>query len=259
MTARLLFMSASTPVSSEPAARPPTLPPALNVDALDRLLTPLNTEQLLRQVILDAFPGRAVVTTSFGAESAVLLALIAGIEPAMPVVFLDTGYLFAQTLTYRDRLVHHLGLTDVRTVAPDPDDLAREDPKGDLHKHDPDRCCRLRKDIPLEAALAGFDVWISGRKRFHGGVRGSLPRIEVDGRYLKVNPLADWSEAAIARAFAETGLPYHPLVEQGFTSIGCFPCTEPSGTGGYSRAGRWPGSDKTECGIHIAKGNRNLS
>ena len=199
-------MSTSTPVSSEPAAPPPSLPTALNIDALDRLLAPLNTEQLLRQVILDAFPGRTVVTTSFGAESAVLLALIAGIAPATPVVFLDTGYLFAQTLTYRDRLVDHLGLTDVRTVIPDPDDLAREDPKGDLHKHDPDRCCRLRKDIPLENALGGFDVWISGRKRFHG----------------------------------------------------CFPCTEPTGDGGYSRAGRWTGSDKTECGIHTPKVRRNL-
>ena len=246
-------MSPSTPVLPEPPAHPPALPPALNIDAVDRLLSPLNTEQLLRQVIVDAFPGRAVVTTSFGAESAVLLALIAGIDP--PVVFLDTGYLFAQTLTYRDRLVRHLGLTDVRTVTPNPDDLAREDPKGDLHKHDPDRCCRLRKDIPLENALAGFDVWISGRKRFHGGDRASLPRIEVDGRYLKVNPLADWSEDAIAKAFAGAGLPRHPLVEHGFTSIGCFPCTDPSGNGGYSRAGRWPGSDKTECGIHAPKGH----
>ena len=252
-------MSASTPVLPEPAARPPALPPALNIDAVDRLLSPLNAEQLLRQVIVDAFPGRAVVTTSFGAESAVLLALIAGIDPSTPVVFLDTGYLFAQTLSYRDRLVRHLGLTDVRTVTPDPDDLAREDPMGNLHKHDPDRCCRLRKDIPLENALAGFDVWISGRKRFHGGDRASLPRVEVDRRYLKINPLADWSEDAIAQAIAETGLPAHPLVEHGFTSIGCFPCTEPSGTGGYSRAGRWPGSDKTECGIHITKNDRSLS
>lgn len=252
-------MSASTPVFPEPTLQPPTLPPALDIDALDRLLAPLNTEQLLRQVILDAFPGRTVVTTSFGAESAVLLALISGIAPATPVVFLDTGYLFAQTLTYRDRLVHHLGLTDVRTVVPDPDDLAREDPKGDLHKYDPDRCCRLRKDIPLETALAGFDVWISGRKRFHGGDRATLPRVEVDGRYLKVNPLADWSEAAIARAFAETGLPPHPLVEHGFSSIGCFPCTEPSGIGGYSRTGRWAGSNKTECGIHMSRNNRDLS
>lgn len=252
-------MSASTPVFPEPTLQPPTLPPALDIDALDRLLAPLNTEQLLRQVILDAFPGRTVVTTSFGAESAVLLALIAGIAPATPVVFLDTGYLFAQTLTYRDRLVHHLGLTDVRTVVPDPDDLAREDPKGDLHKYDPDRCCRLRKDIPLETALAGFDVWISGRKRFHGGDRATLPRVEVDGRYLKVNPLADWSEAAIASTFAEAALPAHPLVEHGFSSIGCFPCTEPSGIGGYSRTGRWAGSNKTECGIHMSRNNRDLS
>ncbi|MAN79698.1 MAG: phosphoadenylyl-sulfate reductase [Rhodospirillaceae bacterium] len=247
------------PSTSGPSASPSpaTLPPALNIGALDRLLAPLNTDQLLRQVIVDAFPSRTVVTTSFGAESAVLLTLIAKTDPATPVVFLDTGYLFAQTLTYRDELVRHLGLTDVRTITPDPGDLAREDPEGDLHKHDPDRCCRLRKHLPLENALAAFDVWISGRKRFHGGDRASLPRVEIDGRYLKVNPLADWSEAAIARAFTDTGLPRHPLIEHGFTSIGCFPCTEPSGTGGYSRAGRWPGRDKTECGIHAPNGRYN--
>lgn len=256
MTARLFLMPTSTPASAEPTTRSSTLPPALNIAALDRLLAPLNTEQLLRQVILDAFPGRVVVTTSFGAESAVLLNLIAGIDPATPVVFLDTGYLFAQTLAYRDLLVHRLGLTDVHTVTPNPDDLAREDPTGDLHKHAPDRCCRLRKEIPLENALAGFGVWISGRKRFHGGDRATLPRIEIEGRYLKINPLADWSEAAIARAFAEAALPPHPLVEHGFTSIGCFPCTVPSGNGGYSRAGRWPGSDKIECGIHAPAGRK---
>jgi phosphoadenosine phosphosulfate reductase len=249
-------MSLSAPTSSAPL---PALPPALDIDALDRLLSPLNTDQLLRQVIIDAFPGRTVVTTSFGAESAVLLALIAGIDPATPVVFLNTGYLFAQTLAYRDSLVHHLDLTDVRTVAPDPGELAREDPTGDLHKHDPDRCCRLRKEVPLEKALAGFDVWISGRKRFHGRDRASLPRVEVDGRYLKVNPLADWSETAIADAFAKSGLPRHPLIDHGFTSIGCFPCTEPTGNGGYSRAGRWAGSAKTECGIHTARNNRDLT
>jgi phosphoadenosine phosphosulfate reductase len=249
-------MPASTPASAVPTTLSSTLPPALNIDALDRLLAPLGTEQLLRQVILDAFPGRVVVTTSFGAESAVLLNLIAEIDPATPVVFLDTGYLFAQTLAYHDLLVHRLGLTDVRTVTPDLDDLAREDPTGDLHKHAPDRCCRLRKEIPLENALAGFGVWISGRKRFHGGDRATLPRIEIDGRHLKINPLADWSEAAIARAFAEARLPPHPLIEHGFTSIGCFPCTEPSGTDGYSRAGRWPGSDKNECGIHAPAGRK---
>jgi len=252
-------MSPSASAPPEPTPLPPIVPPSVNINALDRLLAPLNTEQLLRQVIVDAFPDRTVVTTSFGAESAILLALIAGIDPATPVVFLDTGYLFAQTLSYRDRLVRHLGLTEVRTVAPDPADLAREDPSGDLHKFDPDRCCRLRKALPLEKALAGFDVWISGRKRFHGGERAALPRVEADGRFLKINPLADWGEDDMARAFADAGLPRHPLVEHGFTSVGCFPCTEPSGGGGYSRAGRWAGSDKTECGIHGPKGRGALT
>ncbi|MEQ8506924.1 MAG: phosphoadenylyl-sulfate reductase [Rhodospirillales bacterium] len=243
-------MPLSPSLSTEPSHIASNVPPSLNVDVLDRLLSPLTTEQLLRQIIVDAFPGRTVATTSFGAESAVLLALIANVEPATPIVFLDTGYLFAQTLSYRDHLITHLGLTDVRTVTPAPADLRREDPDGTLHKENPDRCCHLRKERPLERAIEGFDVWISGRKRFHGGDRSSLPRIEVDGRHLKINPLADWSEEDIAHLYADADLPPHPLVEHGFSSIGCFPCTEPTGDGGYSRAGRWSGSEKTECGIH---------
>lgn len=252
-------MSPSPFHSAEPPRDARDVPSSLNVDVLDRLLLPLTTEQLLRQVIVDAFPGRTVATTSFGAESAVLLTLIAGIAPATPIVFLDTGYLFAQTLSYRDRLIAHLGLTDVRTVTPDTDDLRREDPDGTLHKKNPDRCCHLRKERPLERAIEGFDVWISGRKRFHGGDRSSLPRVEVDGHHLKINPLADWSEEDIARVYTEAGLPHHPLVEHGFSSIGCFPCTEPTGDGGYSRSGRWAGSDKTECGIHTPAERRKLA
>ncbi|MEQ8228077.1 MAG: phosphoadenylyl-sulfate reductase [Rhodospirillales bacterium] len=252
-------MSPSSPLSAEPPRIARDVPSSLNVDVLDRLLLPLSTEQLLRQVIVDAFPGRTVATTSFGAESAVLLTLIAGIDPATPIVFLDTGYLFAQTLSYRDRLIAHLGLTDVRTVTPDSDDLRREDPDGTLHKKNPDRCCHLRKEQPLERAIEGFDVWISGRKRFHGGDRSSLPRVEVDGRHLKINPLADWSEEDITRVYADADLPHHPLVEHGFSSIGCFPCTEPTGDGGYSRAGRWAGSEKTECGIHNPAERRKLA
>lgn len=249
----------TSPSLSEQTPTPPMqVPASFNADALERLLAPLSTEQLLRQVLVDAFPGKSVVTTSFGAESAVILSLIARIAPETPVVFLDTGYLFAQTLSYRDRLISLLGLTNVQTVTPDPEDLQRHDPTGDLHKHAPDKCCYLRKELPLQRAISGFDVWISGRKRFHGGSRSDLPRVEFDGRFLKINPLADWSQGDIVKTFADEDLPHHPLVEHGFTSIGCFPCTEPTTGDGYSRAGRWSGSEKTECGIHNAPKQRSL-
>jgi len=245
-----------------PAATTPTtaLPPTLlGAEALDRLLTPMSTDQLLRQVLAEVYPGRAAVATSFGSESAVLLALVAAVNPSTPVLFLDTGLLFAQTLSYRDRLITHLGLTDVRTIRPDPADLAREDADGTLNRRDPDRCCHLRKVLPMERALEGFDVWISGRKRYHGGARGDLPRVEFDGRHLKINPLADWRETDIADFYRRYFLPRHPLVEQGFGSIGCFPCTEPSGSGSYSREGRWAGRTKTECGIHKSSAQRSRS
>lgn len=208
---------------------------------------------LLRPLIEREFPGRIAVVSSFGAESAVLLALVAGIDPATPVIFLETGKLFPETLAYRDRLAARLGLRDVRGVAPDPADLAARDGDGSLWRRDADLCCHLRKVLPLERALAGFEAWITGRKRYQGHAREHLPVIEaVDGR-IKVNPLATWSRARIEAAFESAGLIRHPLSSHGYPSIGCVPCTRPA-PGQAPRAGRWPESAKTECGIHWPNG-----
>jgi len=205
---------------------------------------------LLTVAVHHLFPGRIAVVSSFGAEAAALLALVAAVDPATPVIFLDTGKHFPETLAYRDRLAATLGLTDVRSVAPDPADLAAADPMGDLHRFAADRCCHLRKVLPLKRVLAGFDAWISGRKRFQGGARAALPTIEAaDGR-IKLNPLADWDAARLQRLRDRAGLPAHPLVAEGYPSIGCAPCTEPVAPGEDPRAGRWRGQDKTECGIH---------
>lgn len=207
---------------------------------------------LLTALIAGDLAGRIALVSSFGAESAVLLDLVARVDPATPVIFLDTGKLFAETLAYRDALAARLGLTDLRTVSPDPADLARHDPDGTLWSLDPDRCCHIRKTEPLDAALAGFDAWITGRKRFHGGGRATLPAIEGDeatGR-IKVNPLASWSADGIQRYLADRDLPVHPLVAKGYASIGCRPCTRVVAPGEAPRAGRWAWLDKTECGIH---------
>jgi len=204
----------------------------------------------LARAMLRVFAGRIALVSSFGAESAVLLDLVARIDRTVPVIFLDTGKHFPETLAYRDRLIAHLGLADVRIVAPDPLDLAAEDGDGALWRLNPDHCCRLRKVLPLSRALADFDAWITGRKRFHGGTRRDLPRIEVaDGR-VKINPLAHWTRAAVMRAFRVRGLPAHPLRDEGFLSIGCLPCTSRVAAGAPVRAGRWAGTGKTECGIH---------
>ena len=206
---------------------------------------------LLRLAIDGLYRGRIAMVSSFGAESAVLLHLAASVDRHLPVLFVDTGQLFTETLAYRDRLVRHLGLTDVRSVAPDRQKLQQIDPTGDLWRRDPEACCRLRKVAPLAAALAPFGAWISGRKRYHGGERIGLAPVErLDGR-IKLDPIVDWGPQRIAAWFRHHDLPHHPLQGEGYTSIGCAPCTQPVAAKENVRAGRWPGSQKTECGIHL--------
>jgi len=205
---------------------------------------------LLRAMIVEEFPGRIAVVSSFGAESALVLALVAQVDPATPVIFLETGKHFDETLAYRDELTARLGLCDVRVIRPEPSVVQANDPHGDLWRRNGDLCCNLRKVLPLERALTGFSAWITGRKRFHGGERTALPHIEASGLRIKVNPLAGWSADHMAAAFEVANLPRHPLVEEGYTSIGCAPCTQRPAAGEAGRAGRWAGSAKTECGIH---------
>ena len=196
---------------------------------------------------------KLALVSSFGAESAVLLHLVSKVKPDMPVLFLDTGMLFGQTLDYRRQLATLLGLGDVRDLRPAYHDLATGDPSAKLWQTDTDACCEIRKVIPLDKALAGFDGWITGRKRFHGGTRLSLPVVEEAGHQLKFNPLANWAKEDLDAYMTEYDLPAHPLVAQGFPSIGCWPCTQPVEEGQDVRAGRWAGSEKTECGIHVAR------
>jgi phosphoadenosine phosphosulfate reductase len=204
-------------------------------------------------MIEQEFDGRIAAVSSFGTESAVILALIAEIDPATPVVFLDSGWHFAETIAYRDQLAGLLGLTNLRSVTPAAADLHREDRDNRLHADDPDRCCHIRKVLPLERALTGYDAWITGRKRYHGGERSQLDVIEdVDGR-IKINPLAGWTQAQIAAEFRARRLPVHPLVARGYPSIGCAPCTSQAAANDGVRSGRWIDSAKTECGIHRAK------
>ena len=223
--------------------------------ALDARFAGTSTTDMLRAVLSEGLAGRIAAVSSFGAESAVLLHLIASIDRGVPVLFLETGKHFAETLAYRDELAARLGLTNVINLAPDPADLAARDEKGLRWSYDPDGCCDLRKVRPLARALAQFDATFTGRKGFQNAARAGLARFELDqtdaaGR-LKINPLADWSSQQIDDYFTATGLPAHPLVAQGYPSIGCSPCTTKVLPGEDSRAGRWKGWDKTECGIHV--------
>jgi phosphoadenosine phosphosulfate reductase len=217
---------------------------------LQHRLGDASAAEVLRAAFQEVFPGRIAIVSSFGAESVVLLHLAARIDAATPVLFVDTGRHFDETLTYRDTVVAHLGLKDVRSIGPSAEEVAAFDADFSRATWDPDGCCAFRKVRPLERALAGFDAWISGRKRFQGATRSSLPVFEFDGTHVKVNPLASWSAAGIDAYMAAHQLPVHPLIASGYRSIGCAPCTSVALPGEGPRAARWRGLSKTECGIH---------
>ena len=235
-----------------PAAHGPAGGPADLVADLQDRLGDASASELLRMALTELFPGRIAAVSSFGAESVVLLHLIAGIDAATPILFVDTGRHFRETLDYRDRLIAELGLTDVRTIGPTPEEVAALDARLDRSTWDPDGCCAFRKVRPLRRALAGFEAWITGRKRFQGATRAHLPAFEFDGSHVKVNPLAGWSAARLDAHVAVHRLPVHPLVAAGYRSIGCAPCTSIVRPDEDGRSGRWRGLAKTECGIHHA-------
>ncbi|RDE06553.1 phosphoadenylyl-sulfate reductase [Sphingomonas aracearum] len=207
---------------------------------------------MLAELLVGELAGHVAAVSSFGAESAVLLHMVAQIDRDVPVVFTNTQKMFGETLAYRDELAERLGFTDLRVFRPNPRLLRAKDATGLRWSYDPDGCCDLRKVEPLRRALAPFDAWISGRKGFQSGTRRALPRFEADEGRLKINPLADWDKTALDAYFAEHDLPRHPLEAEGYASIGCAPCTSKVRPGEDPRAGRWRGWDKTECGIHVA-------
>ena len=215
----------------------------------------LEGKELLEAVIKGPLAGRVAVSSSFGAETAVLLDLVAEVDPTTPVIFLDTKMLFDETLSYRDELTQHLGLSDVRTIVPNKISVNNADPNGDLHILHPDVCCNVRKVMPHDEAMSNFDVVITGRKGFHGGERSNLKTAEIGNGQIKINPLADWSENQIEERFLLKQLPRHPLTSQGYRSIGCGPCTHKVSPDEDVRAGRWCKNQKTECGIHRQANN----
>jgi phosphoadenosine phosphosulfate reductase len=226
------------------------LPPAAE---LDRALRNASPAEVVATALQTVGRERLAVVSSFGTESAALLKVMADVDPAIPVVFLDTGWLFEETLAYRDTLIATLGLRDVRSIKPLEETLSREDPDRELWFSDPDACCRIRKVEPLARALAPFSAWINGRKRFQGGLRAAIPVVEEDGVRLKFNPFANISREEIEAIYRLANLPPHPLAASGYLSVGCMPCTSRTSPDEDARAGRWRGRAKTECGIHTVK------
>jgi phosphoadenosine phosphosulfate reductase len=220
---------------------------------LDRALRNASPAEVIATALRTVGREQLAVVSSFGTESAALLKVMADVDPAIPVIFLDTGWLFEETLAYRDTLIAKLGLGDVRSIQPLEQTLSREDPDRELWFSDPDACCRIRKVEPLKRALAPFRGWINGRKRFQGGLRTDIPVVEDDGVRLKFNPFANVSREEIEAIYKLADLPPHPLAAKGYLSVGCMPCTSRTSADEDARAGRWRGRPKTECGIHTVK------
>lgn len=213
-----------------------------------------DAQTLLRHALTDVQIGKVAVVSSFGAESVVLLHMVAQIDQATPVIFIDTEMLFDETLQYQRDVARSLGLTDVRVITPSRDAVFINDVDGLLHQADTTACCHLRKVKPLNDALAEFGGWVTGRKRYQSGARADVPLFEKSAGKIKVNPLATWTPDNIGAYMDTHTLPRHPLVAKGYPSIGCMPCTTRVGDHENARAGRWRDAPKTECGIHFDAG-----
>jgi phosphoadenosine phosphosulfate reductase len=228
---------------------------ALRVSELNHRYKHHAATEVLEHALSDPQVGRTALVSSFGAESVVLLHMVALVDRTTPVLFIDTRMLFDETLAYQQEVADKLGLTDVRRIRASHLDLHGGDRDATLHQRDTDACCALRKTVPLERALDGFDAWITGRKRFQSGSRATLEFFEDEaGKRLKINPLAHWAPGDVQDYMINNRLPRHPLVAKGYPSIGCAPCTSKVAPGEDARAGRWRGNDKEECGIHIVDG-----
>jgi phosphoadenosine phosphosulfate reductase len=197
------------------------------------------------------FGDRMCLTCSWQRQSSVLVHMVSELELEIPVVELDTQLFFRETYETRDRLVERYGLDLIRPeVVSVAQQALAEGPN--LWERDPDRCCHIRKVEPLERALAPFDAWISGIRRDQSPTRAGAQKVEWSERYgvWKIQPLADWNAKRVQAYIVVNEIPYNPLHDAGYPSIGCIPCTRPVAEGEEERAGRWAGSDKLECGIH---------
>ena len=232
---------------------------AAHAAGLDALYGHLSAAEIVERSVTELFPGTVAAVSSFGADSAVLLHLVAEVNRHLPIVFLDTGKHFEETLSYRDALAADFGLTNIRVVEPDRMALARIDPTGRLHESDVDACCEVRKVEPMARGVAPYKAWFTGRKRFQASTRAALPVFEAVGPRVRINPLARWTTADQAGYMRAHALRENPLVAYGYLSVGCFPCTRPVEEGQDARSGRWAGQAKTECGIHLSGLEKSLT
>jgi phosphoadenosine phosphosulfate reductase len=224
---------------------------AYNYEKLNQELESKSAEDVIRWAVGEFTPDIAM-STSFGAESAVLLHLVTRVHPTMPVLFTNTGFHFKETLEHRDFLVKKLGL-NLRELKPEISNEEFLAKNGRLYERDPDACCAVNKIAPFEKALGEYKAWITGIRRNQADTRKLSPFVEnYRDKLVKINPLLNWTSKMLWDYAKKNDLPYHPLWEKGYLSIGCSPetCTRPVKLGEDPRSGRWAGTGKVECGIH---------
>jgi phosphoadenosine phosphosulfate reductase len=222
----------------------------LDLDAVNRRFEASLPSEVLRWAST-AFAPDVILTSSFQHDGVVLAHMLGEIAPWIPVLFVDTGFHFPETLAYMDEITERFGL-NLKVLRPSMprDEFARKHGL-DLYSRDPDLCCAINKVAPLREALQGVRCWINGRRRNQTSLRRTIPMVErFEGGVHKVNPLVNWTAQDTHRYLQEHDIPGHPLFEKGYASIGCAPCTRPILAGEDERAGRWAGTGKTECGIH---------
>ena len=213
---------------------------------------PLRAEELV-EFASEAFGGRLVLTCSWQLGTSILVHMTRQVAPDTRLVEIDTGLLFPESHATRERLVDHYGL-EVETLRPLQTVEEQALTHGEaLWKRDPDACCGMRKVAPLEQAIRDADGWLTGIRRDQTSSRAHAPKLVLDARrgVVKVQPLVDWSERDCWRYIYQNGIPYNELHDRGFPSIGCTPCTRTVGSDEDARAGRWAGSGKSECGLHV--------
>ncbi len=224
-----------------------------DIRAINEFLSKKEPEVILREVIKNLFKNKIAYVCSFGTESAIILHLISKIDNNLPIVMLNTHFLFDETIQYKDKLLDILNLSNYNEVFPDEEDLNKNDKKNNLWKKDVDECCKIRKVIPLENSIKSFDAWISGKKPYHLNDRQNLDVCELINKKFVINPLFNTSREFVDSYFVENNLPKHPLQKKGFLSIGCTNCTVKASNINDPRSGRWSDKIKTECGIHIQR------
>jgi phosphoadenosine phosphosulfate reductase len=224
--------------------------PVRDLDELNRSFEGAQPEEILAWAV-ETFGADIAASSSFQTQGVPLLHMISRVKPDLPIVFLDTGYHFPETLAFRDQLVQEWGLS-LRVVRAA---LSRDEFVGqygyDLYRRDPDLCCHVNKVEPMQRALAGLRAWISGIRRDQSPARANIQILELmSNGVMRVQPMAPWTRQDVWRYIHHHHLPEHPLLARGYLSIGCAPCTRPVYSGGDERAGRWVGQEKTECGLH---------